>query len=481
MEKVLATARQRVLYEARELWGKGFVTFDTETTGLGLESEDEIIQWAVCSQEGEVLGSGFVKPTIPISEGAFEKHGISDEQLIDAPTFAEVWPTIRALLADKMVVIYNASFDRRMIWSSARPYKIEIPHDFMKCECAMELFARFYGEVHEYWGTHLWQKLNEVAIPYLEIDVPGQAHSAAHDAAATALIVKKLAELADQELPLGWHPPVNVPCAGCGRGIRECAEASELWHCQSCSLEMGLFHRCPGCNHIVESPASGFACDDLCDYCQKRLSQEKMLLTGAWHWCPDHWYAFVVETSDLDEPCAHCQRQREWRRQAAETERVRQERMAQERKERRRASAKAYRQRRKEHEQENRRRAELGLPALEGQKRQPVEQIFSHRGHRLERQRDDDGKPEFACLTCEGVWRKPPVRWCAGVKVYYTWPSIPEHLKTKTQLLKLHLEPAEHQRYCAMMETAFDRYDLYDQRECIPLVKRKSGKKTAKK
>ncbi len=71
MSKILATTRQRVLYEAREIWRNGFVTFDTETTGL--EWEDQIIQWAVCSPEGEVLGSGFVKPTVPISEGAFEK------------------------------------------------------------------------------------------------------------------------------------------------------------------------------------------------------------------------------------------------------------------------------------------------------------------------------------------------------------------------------------------------------------------------
>src|SRR6266566_9596653 len=171
MSKILATTRQRVLYEAREIWRNGFVTFDTETTGL--EWEDQIIQWAVCSQEGEVLGSGYVKPTVPITAGAFQKHHIREEQLADAPTFAEAWPTIRELLAGKTVVIYNANFDLGKIWSSAHVYGIEISYDSIRAVCAMYLFARFYGEFHEYFGTYTWQKLNEVAIPYLKIQVPG--------------------------------------------------------------------------------------------------------------------------------------------------------------------------------------------------------------------------------------------------------------------------------------------------------------------
>src|SRR5450755_590463 len=126
MSKVLATTRQRVLYAARELWRNGYVTYDSETTGLLWE--DQIIQWAVCDQEGNVLSSGYVKPTIEISEGAFEIHGIREEHLADAPSFAEIWPTIRDQLAGKTVVIYNADFDIGKLWSSAEPYGIKIPY-----------------------------------------------------------------------------------------------------------------------------------------------------------------------------------------------------------------------------------------------------------------------------------------------------------------------------------------------------------------
>lgn len=100
-----------------------------------------------------MLGSGYVKPTLPISPQAFAIHGIAEEQLVDAPTFAEIWPTMRDLLVGQTVVMYNASFDLGKLCSSAEPSGIEIPFGEIHTVCAMELFARFYGEVHEYYGT----------------------------------------------------------------------------------------------------------------------------------------------------------------------------------------------------------------------------------------------------------------------------------------------------------------------------------------
>jgi len=387
-----------------------------------------------------------------------------------------VWPTINTLLQGKTVIIYNADFDMSKLYSSAAAHGIELPYNVINTECAMHLFARFYGQMHEYYLTYTWQKLT-TAISELEIEVAGQAHDAVHDAAATALLIKKLAELADQELPVGWHPPVNVPCAGCGHGGKECAEANVIWYCQSCSLEQGLFYRCPGCNHIVEAPASGFICDDLCEYCHEALHQEEMLLIGAWHWCPTSPYT-IVETPDLEELCEHCIRQREWKRQQEEERRQYIERVERERKEHRQAYAKAYRQRRKEREQENRRRAALGLPPLE-EPAKPIETIIHHHGHQFERRKDQYGRPEVFCLTCEAVWSKPPRSFCAGIKTYRSWLSIPEHLKTRTQLLKMKLQPAQSQNPEAIMDGSFDSYHLYNKNICVPLQRKSRTKKKA--
>jgi DNA polymerase III epsilon subunit-like protein len=71
-----------------------------------------------------------------------------EEQLTNAPSFAEVWPAIQELLANKTVVIYNANFDMEMLWSSAKPFGIKIPYNFTTNSCTMHLFAQLYGEAH---------------------------------------------------------------------------------------------------------------------------------------------------------------------------------------------------------------------------------------------------------------------------------------------------------------------------------------------
>lgn len=462
--KTLATTRQRVLYRAREIWQSDFRTFDTETTGLG--PEDEIIQWAVCDQHGSVLGSGYIKPTVPISDGAYALHGISIEQLTSAPTFDQVWESILKLLTEKTVVGYNTEFDLSRLWASANPYGIEIPYMEISTICAMHLFAEFYGEYHEYHGTYTWQKLNEVAIPYLKLEVAGSGHDAIHDARATGMIIKKLAEMADEELPAGWHPPVDVPCAGgCGY-TRECAESDEIWYCHPCGTKAGVYHQCSACTGTVKTPATGYISEDLCNYCHQRLHREYMLLTGQWHWCPSHWHPLVVETSDLDELCADCLRQQEWKRRHEETERLRQERIEQERKEHRRAYAREYRQRKKEEARINAERVAQGLQPLEKPDKPDPDAIFMHHGHQFQRQKDEDGRQEVYCLICTGIWSRPPVASCNGMKTYWAWSIVPDHLKTRTQLRKLKLKPTE--GHVAIMQTSYDGYYLYDQNKSVP-------------
>lgn len=59
---------------------------DTETTGLS--DDDEIIEIAVISEDGEVLLDTFVKHTsrVEISKGARNIHGIKKRSLKNAPS-----------------------------------------------------------------------------------------------------------------------------------------------------------------------------------------------------------------------------------------------------------------------------------------------------------------------------------------------------------------------------------------------------------
>lgn len=274
----LVTDRQRILHWARELGAaRDWVTFDTETTGLG--DEDEIIQWAVCAFDGTVLGQGYIKPTVSVSQGAFDIHGIGNELLTDAPTFDQVWPTIWSLIEGKLVVIYNENFDRRMLYQSAYPYRLGLPE--FPSVCAMHQFAAFYGQTHPYYGSYTWQSL-ETACRCLEIDLEA-AHTASADARATALVVQALATKANLELPPGFKLPVAVPCAGgCKNIVKECMEPDEVWYCQGCGLKLGLSHRCPKCQHrIIETPDV----EQWCGWCVSQKEKEDKLASGEWHRC----------------------------------------------------------------------------------------------------------------------------------------------------------------------------------------------------
>jgi DNA polymerase III subunit epsilon len=478
MSEPLATPRQRVLYEAREIWKAGYVTFDTETTGLS--EIDEIIQWAVCDQNGVVLGQGYIKPTVPISDGVQEIHGISQEQLQDAPAFDQAWPAIRDLTAGKVVVIYNAGYDIRMLYQSAEPYKIDMYEHVkgMTRYCAMELFAEFYGEYNEWRGSYAWQRLT-TAIAYLDIEVPGSAHDAGYDASATALVIKKLAEMADAELPQGWHPPVNVACAG-GCGImKECAEADSVWYCHQCGVLIGLFHTCPGCGiQVVETRDL----QELCKYCDERLHREKMLLTGQWHWCPGKYCSrySVIKSPDLDEQCEHCQRQANWKRQTEERERERQERIAKERKGARIASQVRYRERQKEIKAENAARSAQGLPPLEKPQPVPAPTNFAHNGHEFTRSKDEYGKPLVTCSLCLQVWRKPPSAYCLKKPTYQGWEAKPEGWHTMTKLRSMKLQPKEPNRPSGYVVTMKAIYNIYEISQCIPVEsKQRRAKKVA--
>jgi DNA polymerase III epsilon subunit-like protein len=473
-----------VLHQARELWRAGFVVLDCETTGL--ESWDEIIQWAITDQSGQPLGEGFIKP----SPGIEISHG---EQLTAAPSFAATWPTIRDLLADgKTIIAYNADFEKRMLWQSAEPHKIDIYEQILKetsWHCAMELYAQYYGDYNEHFGSYRWQKL-ETAIYNLKIEVPGQAHHAAHDAAATAGIIQKLAELAEKELPTGWHPPVSIKCAGCDmHKYFEYDEIPAEWYCSNCSLARGYYHYCPGCSHanslvMLHNVVKTTDTHELCAYCNEKLEQEKMLLTGQWHRCDGQYCTWgIVKTSDLAEWCDHCKRQAEWKRQAEESERRRQERIAAERKAMKHAAQTRYREKKKAEKEENARRAAEGLPPLEKAKPPEPEREFNHNGHHLTRGKDQYERPTVTCNRCGQLWRRPPTASCLGKPTFAGWETKPENWHTMTQLRAMKMQAKEWNHPDGYVVTMKGIYNIYAISKCVPLEKkpRKTRKKADRK
>jgi DNA polymerase-3 subunit epsilon len=87
------------------------VFFDLETTGLNI-GKDKIIEIAllkVMPDGSEDLKTWRVNPEHPISEEAYAIHGISNEDLKDKPTFAQIGAEILAFIENCDLAGYNSN------------------------------------------------------------------------------------------------------------------------------------------------------------------------------------------------------------------------------------------------------------------------------------------------------------------------------------------------------------------------------------
>jgi DNA polymerase-3 subunit epsilon len=164
-----------------------FVILDSETTGLYADSE--IVQIAIIDPAGAVLLDTLVKPTKPIPRDASHIHGITDEIVATAPTFDQIAPQLREILSGETCVIYNASFDTRMMEQSAaaRGITYELPIFAGEYVCAMEWYSQWIGDWSNYHGNYRFQRL------------PGGDHSALGDARACLAVIQRMAGVPIQD------------------------------------------------------------------------------------------------------------------------------------------------------------------------------------------------------------------------------------------------------------------------------------------
>lgn len=176
-----------------------WVVLDSETTGLS--GSAEIIELAIVSKYGSTIFNSLIKPTVEVEEGARRIHRITDEMLEAAPTFPEVFPKIVDAIAGKLVVIYNSSFDLGKLQHCARIHNLELPK--FQASCAMNWYAQYYGDWHDYWENYTWKKL------------PGGSHRALGDAIATFKLIKRMAQ--PMSCPVDYttsimFPPKQIGC-----------------------------------------------------------------------------------------------------------------------------------------------------------------------------------------------------------------------------------------------------------------------------
>lgn len=154
-----------------------WVILDTETTGMDLTAE--VIQVGVLSPAGQVLLDVLVRPQGKIDPAAQATQGITDRTVASAPSFPQVYELLVEILRNRLVVIYNADFDRRMLFQCAGRHKVQ--YEAMTTRCAMLQYARWYGEWNPYRGDYKWQRL------------PSGDHSSIGDCRAVLALIRQMA------------------------------------------------------------------------------------------------------------------------------------------------------------------------------------------------------------------------------------------------------------------------------------------------
>ncbi|GAF65259.1 DNA replication protein dnaD [Bacillus sp. TS-2] len=155
-----------------------YVVIDLETTGHSFKKGDRIIQIGAVVIENEQIVerfASFIQPGIEIPEFITELTGIRDEDVVNAPTFSEVYPLLKEMLESRHFVAHNVLFDYSFLIEHIKAIG-EAPPRFY-CYDTVELSRILLPQEESYKLGHLAEQLG------FTHDRPHQADS---DAEVTA-------------------------------------------------------------------------------------------------------------------------------------------------------------------------------------------------------------------------------------------------------------------------------------------------------
>jgi hypothetical protein len=157
---------------AKRLLDSDTIIVDTETTGLLDKADVEVIELAAINTKGKLIYHSLYKPIHKIPSMAMKIHGITNREVKSCPTFFEQAGSVTAALQGKIIVTYNAKFDREVL---ARTFKLNgLAGISARWECAMHTFRVFSGS-----GK------------YLPL---GRKHRAVEDCKATLRLIRRMAK-----------------------------------------------------------------------------------------------------------------------------------------------------------------------------------------------------------------------------------------------------------------------------------------------
>jgi DNA polymerase-3 subunit epsilon len=160
--------------------------FDCETTGLST-TKDRIVEICIIKYNPDGTTDKFyslVNPTINISEEVSAVHGITNEDVKDSPTFADIADSILEFLGDSDLGGYNIlHYDIPLIFE-----------EFLRAKKLFDYRKRRILDSYRIWTQYETRNLKGAVNRFLGIDLQN-AHSAEADVTATAGIFFKQMEM----------------------------------------------------------------------------------------------------------------------------------------------------------------------------------------------------------------------------------------------------------------------------------------------
>lgn len=164
-----------------------YVVFDFETTGLNAMS-DAIIEIGACKMVDGTIVEQFgslVNPERHIPEASTRVHGITDEDVADAPDLGDMVADFYKFSQGSTLVAHNADFDIGFLKVAGKQFGYDFTHP------VVDTLAYARQLVNS--KSH---KLGDLCTRFgIELN---NAHRAVHDAVATARLFRKLREMEEQ-------------------------------------------------------------------------------------------------------------------------------------------------------------------------------------------------------------------------------------------------------------------------------------------
>ncbi len=165
-----------------------FAAVDFESAGAAPGETDQPVQIGVVRVDGlfaePEIWSSYLSVTHPVHWSASRVHGITTSMLADAPSFLSLWPRVRSMLENAVIVGHNLATERRFL--RAFP-----GHGFGPWLDTLTLARETLPSLADYALGAVSETLGTVA--ETDLLVPGgHWHDALYDAAASLCLLRRI-------------------------------------------------------------------------------------------------------------------------------------------------------------------------------------------------------------------------------------------------------------------------------------------------